>query len=543
MAVDRGSELSPTAPDPAEAVASSRPPAAIVAPTLLHAALAATGHSEDGASLAAKSSADPTRNRAAVASSIMARFLDATTVREALVALFGELPAVGKSEIAAELNRQAGLLDVAINRQLNAILHHPGFQRLEASWRGLKYLHDCAIAEDDAKVVIRVLSATRRELERDFERAAEFDRSHLFQKVYEAEFGSPGGRPYGVLITDLDMRPFSSPDYPYDDLSILRSLAQVGAAAFCPVIASAHPSIFALDDFSDMDHRLNHAETFERKDYLHWRSLRDAEDSRFLGLVLPRVLMRAPYADDGTRVDRFCFHEDVTGPDRSKHLWGSAAYALGGVLIRAFAAAGWLADIRGVRRDEEGGGIVPPLAQCDFRTDSPGITPRSSTEINVTDDLERQLSDLGFIPLSHCPDTDLAAFYSVPSLQKPKKYDRAVATTNARISALLQHIFCASRFAHYVKVIGRDKIGKLIEAGEIENELQRWITKYVTADSEATRAVKARRPLREANVSVQAVEGKPGAFRCEMHLVPHYELDELATSIQLKTELSPPRTQ
>ena len=316
--------------------------------------------------------------------------------------------------------------------------------------------------------IFRVLNANRRELERDFERASEFDQSQVFQKVYENEFGMPGGIPFGVLIADFAVRPFTTPEHPHDDLSFLRSMSRVAAAAFCPTIAGVHPSMFGLDQFSDMDYRVKHAETFEHLDYLKWRTLRDSEDARFLGLALPRVLMRAPYQDDGTRVDGFVFQEEVTGPDRSKLLWGNAAYALGGVLIRTFAEAGWLADIRGVRRDEESGGIVPGLAQYDFSTDAAGLEPRGATDVHVSDELERQLSDLGFISLCHCPDTPYSAFYSTPSLQKPKKYDRANASQNARISSLLQHIFCASRFAHYIKVMGRDRIGSLSGPAELE---------------------------------------------------------------------------
>ncbi len=495
------------------------------------------------AALAGTESAELSTEHAAAqaGAGILHRFLEAGTVGEALEALFGTIPTQPKSEIAKELNRQVALLDRAVSRQLNVILHHSAFQRLEASWCGIKYLHDCAVVEADAKVIVKVLNVSRRELERDFERAAEFDRSQLFQKVYEHEFGTPGGIPFGALIADFDIRPFSSPDYPHDDLSVLRSMSQIAGAAFCPLIAAAHPSMFGLDDFADLNYQLNHAATFEHLDYLKWRSLRDSDDARFLGLVLPRVLMRAPYTDNLSRVDRFCFQEDVVGADRSKYLWGSAAYAFGGVLIRAFVSAGWLADIRGVRRDEASGGVVPGLVQADFRTDSSGIAPRSSTEISVSDELERQLSDLGFIPLCHCPDTPLAAFYSTPSIQKPKKYDRASATTNARISSLLQHIFCASRFAHYIKVMGRDKIGQFSDASQLESELQKWIVRYVTADNEATRAVKARFPLREATVSIRTKPDKPGAFECVMHLVPHYELDELAASIRLDTELAPPR--
>jgi type VI secretion system ImpC/EvpB family protein len=252
--------------------------------------------------------------------------------------------------------------------------------------------------------------------------------------------------------------------------------------------------------------------------------------------------MRRPYLDDGTRVDRFCFQEDVSGPDRSKYLWGGAAFALGEVLMRSFAQAGWLADIRGVKRNEERGGLVTRLPVCDFATDASGVATRFSTDVVITDELEKQLSELGFIPLCHCKDTDYSAFYSNHSIQKPKQYDREVATTNARISAMLQYIFCVSRFAHYIKVLGRDKIGSFATTQELETYLHNWIINYVTADAEASPDVKSRHPLRAAQIKVHPVPGRPGAFGCTMHLAPHYELDELNATVTLKAELTPSRT-
>lgn len=446
-----------------------------------------------------------------------------------------------RDELSRRLNNHVAQIDRLINAQLNAILHAPAFQKLEASWRGLAYLVEQADVEDDPSVKIRVLNATWRDLERDFDRAIEFDQSQLFRKVYESEFGSPGGEPFGALIADYEIHPRPTRDHPHDDLRVVESLMGVAAAAFCPMLLNAHPSMFGLDDFTGLEQRLDHERTFDGVEYAKWKSLRAKEDARFLGLTLPRVLMRAPYEDDGGRIDRFRFHEDVGGPDRSKYLWGGAGYAFGAVLVRAFAQAGWLADIRGARRGIEGGGLVTGLPMHGFGVEKGGYVKKSSTDVMITEQLEKQLSDLGFIPMCSSKDTDYSVFYSNQSLQKPAKYDRPAATVNAQISAMLQYMLCVSRFAHYVKVIGRDKMGAFGEYDDLENLLQNWIVRYVTSDGEATPATKARYPLRDAEVRVEPAPGKPGSYRCLMRLVPHYELDELQASVRLVADLSPRR--
>jgi type VI secretion system protein ImpD len=378
-------------------------------------------------------------------------------------------------------------------------------------------------------------------LERDFERSIEFDQSQLFRKVYDSEFGSPGGEPFGVLVGDYEIHARVSRDHPHDDVRMVEALAGVAAAAFCPIILNASPALFGLDDFSTLEQRLDHERTFDGVDYTKWKSLRAMEDSRFIGLTLPRVLMRTPYVDDGHRVDGFRFQEDVLGPDRGKYLWGGAGFAFASVLLRAFAQAGWLADIRGARRGIEGGGLVLNLPRHNFATESAGLSAKSSTDVVVTEELEKQLSDLGFMSLCESKDTEYSVFYSNQSLQKPVKYDRAAATTNANMSAMLQYMLCVSRFAHYVKVLGRDKIGAFTEYEELEKLLQNWIVKYVTDDSEASPAVKARYPLRDAKVQVEPTPGKPGSYQCKMHLMPHYELDEMEASVRVVAELTPGR--
>lgn len=472
------------------------------------------------------------------------RFLNSTTDRAALELWFGAatLDEADKESLARKLNRAVATIDKLLNQQLNEVIHHPDFQKLEASWRGLEYLTERVAESGDPKIKVRVLNATWRDLERDFERAVEFDQSQVFKKVYEDEFGTPGGEPYGVLIADYAVHPKPVPGHPHDDISVLRSLTRVGAASFCPVLTNADASMFGMDDFSELEHNVDHARTHEQNSFLNWRSLRETEDARFLGVALPKVLMRLPYEDDGTRVDEFCFKEDVSGPDSKKYLWGGAAFAMGEVLIRSFADSGWLADIRGQQRDQERGGMVTRLPSHSFSTDKMGVVPKSTTDVVVTEELERQLSDLGFLPLCHCKDTEHSVFYSSQSIQRPKKYDRSIANVNARISSMLQYMFCVSRFAHYVKVIARDKVGSFQEASEFESYIQRWIVDYVTADSEARVDVKARRPLRDAKVLVQPIPGKPGNYHCTMHLAPHYELDELSASVKLVAELSQAKT-
>lgn len=447
-----------------------------------------------------------------------------------------------REELSRRLNRDVAAIDALVNAQLNALLHAPEFQRLEASWRGLSYLVERADFEDDPAIKIRVLNASWRDLERDFERAIEFDQSQLFRKVYESEFGSPGGEPFGALIADYEVNPRVTREHPHDDLRIVDSLAGVAAAAFCPIILNASPAIFGLDDFSRLEQRLDHERTFEGVEYTKWKSLRSKEDARFIGLTLPRVLMRTPYEDSGHRVDGFRFHEEVRGPDRSKYLWGGANYAFGAVLIRAFSQAGWLADIRGARRGIEGGGLATDLPRHSFAADQRGIVMKSSADVIVTESLEKQLSDLGFIPLCESKDTEHSVFYSNQSLQKPARYDRDAATTNAQMSAMLQYMLCVSRFAHYVKVLGRDKLGAFTDYEELEKILQNWIVQYVTSDGEATPATKARYPLRDAEVRVEPTPGKPGSYRCLMRLNPHYELDQLQASVRVVAELTPLRS-
>lgn len=464
-------------------------------------------------------------------------FLNTPSPAEALRIWTGSATFVDRDALFAALGRHVALIDELLGEQLDAILHHPAFQRLEAGWRGLQYLVEQADNAPDVK--IRALNVSWKELSRDLERALEFDQSQLFRKIYSEEFGTPGGEPYGLLIGDYEIHPRPTAEHPHDDLATLAAISQVAAAAFAPFIAAASPTMFGLDQFTGLERPIDLEKNFAQQEFLKWRAFRQTEDSRFVGLVMPRVLMRLPYQSPSARRDGFSYEEDVCRPDRSGYLWGNAAYAFGSVVVRAFAETGWLAHIRGVQPGVNGGGLVTGLASHSFSTDSSGLIPKSSTDLIVTDDQEKLLNDLGFIPLCTCKDTEFSAFYSNQSVQLAKKYDRQPATVNARLSTMLQYMLCASRFAHYLKVIGRDMIGSFKGPGDCERYLQRWLSEYVVGGDDNSEQIKARYPLNEGRVEVRERPDSPGSYFSTFHLKPHYQLDELVASFRLVTELSP----
>jgi type VI secretion system ImpC/EvpB family protein len=468
-------------------------------------------------------------------------FLAEPSPARALQRWLGKSADLDRDRLVRRLNRDVALIDHLVNEQLNAVLHHRSFQKLEAVWRGLEHLVERADEEGDRSVKIKVLNASWTDLEKDFDRAVEFDQSQLFRNVYEYEFGIAGGEPFNALLVDHEVRPRPSAAYPHDDIAVLTSLSQICAAAFCPLIASASPAMFGLDEFAGLQLELNHDRTFEQLDYLKWRALRDTEDSRFVALALPRVLMRKPYEYDGERVDRFCFREEVSEPDGHGYLWGSAAFALGGVLLRAFSRSGWPNDICGVERGSDRGGLITGLPVDSFRTDPAGREQKSITDVVITDAHERDLSELGFISLCHLQSTPDAAVFSWPSVQNPKTYDRSAATVNARISSRLQYMLGVSRFAHYVKILGRDKIGSFDDGDQMEKFLRNWLMRYATPDADISPENRARFPLREAAVQIRPLPGKPGAYQCVLHLSPHTDTEEMKVTVRLVTELAPAR--
>jgi type VI secretion system protein ImpC len=428
-------------------------------------------------------------------------------------------------DIEAMINARIADIDELLSRQLNEIMHHPDLQKLEGSWRGLHYL--VQQSETSTQLKLRVLNVSKRDLLRDLERAVEFDQSALFKKVYEEEYGTFGGAPISAMIGDYEFGRHPQ------DMSLLEQVSHVAAAAHAPFIAAASPLIFNLDSYTELGLPRDLAKIFDTVEYAKWKSFRESEDSRYVGLTLPRVLTRLPYGPDTVPVEGFNFKEDVDGTDHSKYLWSNAAYTLGTRLTDAFARYGWTVAIRGV----EGGGLVEGLPTHTFATDDGDVALKCPTEIAITDRREKELSDLGFIPLVHCKGRDYAAFFAVQSCQKAKKYDTDAANANARLSTQLQYILATSRFAHYLKVIMRDKIGSFMTRADCEYYLNRWINNYVVDPKNVGQAEKARRPLSEARIDVRDIPGKPGCYRAVAFLKPHFQLDELTVSLRLVAEL------
>ena len=425
----------------------------------------------------------------------------------------------------AMIGARIAQVDHLISLQLNEVLHHPNFQKLESAWRGLKYLLDQS--ETSSQLKIKVLNASKKDLLRDLQRAQEFDQSAVFRRIYEEGFGTFGGEPFGALIGDFEIG-----KHP-EDLDFLERISQVAAGAHAPFLTAASPELLNMDSFTQLGDPRDIGKIFDSTEYAKWKSFRASEDSRYVSLAMPRILMRLPYGKDTKPVDGFNYEEGVDGSDHSKYLWGNAAYALGARVTGAFAKYGWCAAIRGV----EGGGLVEGLPAHTFRTDKGDVALKCPTEIAITDRREKELADQGLAPLVHCKGTDYAAFFSVQSANKPKKYDKPEANANARLSAQIPYIMAVSRFAHYLKAIMRDKIGGFMSRIECEKFLNQWIAQYVVLDDNASPTVKAEHPLREARVEVSEVAGKPGVYKAIAFLRPHFQLDELTVSLRLVAEL------
>ena len=424
------------------------------------------------------------------------------------------------------LDARVAELDRIISEQLSAVMHAPEFQQLESSWRGLHYL--CQQTSTGTMLKVKVINAPKKDLVRDFKSAIDFDQSALFKKVYEEEFGTFGGAPFGALIGD-----YSIGRQP-EDMYFVEQMSHVAAASHAPFISAASEDMFGLETFADLGKPRDLAKVFDTVEYAKWKSFRDGEDSRYVGLTLPRFLGRLPYnPKDGTTVEGFNFVEEVEASDHNRYLWCNAAYAMGTRLTRAFEEYGWCAAIRGV----EGGGLVEDLPTHTFRTDDGEVALKCPTEIAITDRREKELSDLGFIPLVHCKNTDYAAFFGAQSAQKAKKYDSDAANANAILSTQLQYIFAVSRIAHYLKAMMREKIGSFASVGNVEEFLNRWIAQYVLLDDNANQEAKAQYPLREASIQVSEVPGKPGVYRAVAFVRPHFQLDELSVSLRLVAEL------
>ncbi|MBB3222042.1 type VI secretion system contractile sheath large subunit [Pseudoduganella umbonata] len=433
---------------------------------------------------------------------------------------------VVSDNLAATIDARVAELDELISAQLSAVMHAPQFQKLESSWTGLHYLVKNSVTGQNIK--IKMLNATKKELVKDFQSAIEFDQSTMFKKVYEEEFGTFGGAPFGALIGDYEIT--RQPE----DMYFIEQMSHVAAAAHAPFITAASPELFGLDSYSELGRPRDLSKLFDTMEYYKWKAFRESEDARYVGLTLPRFLGRLPYNPaDGAITDGFNFVEQVDGTDHQKYLWCNAAYAFASKLTGAFENYGWCAAIRGV----EGGGLVENLPTHTFKTDEGEVALKCPTEIAVTDRREKELSDLGFISLVHCKHTDYAAFFGAQSAQKAKKYASDAANANAVLSSQLQYIFAVSRIAHYMKAMMRDKIGSFAAASSVEDFLNRWLTQYVLLDDNASQEQKAQFPLREASVQVTEVPGRPGVYRAVSFLRPHFQLDELSVSLRLVAEL------
>jgi type VI secretion system protein ImpC len=422
-------------------------------------------------------------------------------------------------------------IDQKLTQQVNAILHHADFQALEGAWRGLQHL--VSNTETDEKLKIRVLNISKAEVGKTIKKfkGASWDQSPLFKKLYEEEFGSPGGQPYGALIGDFHF------DHTPPDVEILRGMAQIASAAHAPFIAGAAPSVMNLNSWQELSNPRDVSKLFTTAEYAAWNSLRQSEDARYLGLAMPRFLARQPYGAKSNPVEDFAFEEDTTGADHNKFTWANSAYAMGTNITRAFKTYGWCARIRGV----ESGGVVQNLPVHTFPTDDGGVDMKCPTEIAITDRREAELARNGFMPLSHWKNTDYAVFVGAQSLQKPQEYDDPDATANANLAARLPYLFATTRFAHYLKCMVRDKIGSYKERGEMQQWLNEWIRQF-TCDSSASEETKAQRPLAEAEVVVEEVPGNPGYYSSKFFLRPHYQLEGLTVSLRLVSKLPSAKT-
>lgn len=419
-------------------------------------------------------------------------------------------------------------IDVTLSSQINEILHNPVFQEIEGTWRGLYYL--VMNTETSTQLKIRVLNATKKELLDDLEHAIEFDQSQLFKKVYEEEYGTFGGHPYSCLIGAYEFT-----RHPQDIL-LLEKISNVAAAAHAPFISAAHPKMFDMDSFVHLGEPRDISKIFESTEMIKWRSFRDSEDSRYVALVLPRVLMRLPYGPDTLPVDGMNYVESIVGSNNSEFCWGNAAFVLGQRIGNAVSLYKWPAAIRGV----EGGGLVEGLPAYTFKTTDGDIALKCPTEIAITDRREKELGNMGFLAICHSKGTDYAAFFGGQTTQKPKVYNTDEANANASLSARLPYLLAASRFAHYIKAIMRDKIGSFLTKDNVALYLNNWIASYVLLNDAANQELKARYPLREARIDVFDVPGKPGSYKATIFLRPHFQLEELTASIRLVASLPPP---
>jgi type VI secretion system protein ImpC len=419
-------------------------------------------------------------------------------------------------------------LDRKLSEQINLILHDKEFQKLEGAWRGLHYVVNNT--ETDTQLKIRVMNVSKKDLHKTVKRykGAAWDQSPIFKKLYEEEYGQLGGEPYGCLVADYHF------DHSAVDVELLGELAKTAAAAHAPIIGGAASTLFQMESWQELSNPRDVANIFTTPEYAAWRSLRESEESRYIGLALPRFLARRPYGANSDPVEEFDFEEDASGPDESKYTWANAAYAMATNINRSFKMYGWCSRIRGI----ESGGAVAGLPTHTFPTDDGGVDMTCPTEIAITDRREAELAKAGFMPLIHKKNSDLAAFIGAQSLHKPAQYDDPDATANEALAARLPYLFATCRFAHYLKCIVRDKIGSFKSAAEMQRWLQKWLTQYIEGNPfHASEEAKARKPLAAAEVTIEEDPENPGYYKSNFFLKPHYQLEGLTVSLRLVSKL------
>ncbi|CRY56511.1 MULTISPECIES: type VI secretion system contractile sheath large subunit [Yersinia] len=429
------------------------------------------------------------------------------------------------SDLVGSIEKRIAAIDAILSAQISKILQEPEFQRIEASWLGLHKLVQSSVTENTK---IRVFNCTKKELIKDFKSASDFDQSILFKSIYENEYGTFGGEPYSAFVGDFEF------DALPEDVQLLEQISHVAAAAHSPFLSAASAGMFALGRFSELHRPRDLAKLFDTSDYARWKSFRQTDDARYVGLTLPRVIGRLPYGAKTIPIEKFNFEEQIDeNSGEASYVWVNAAYELAGRLVDAFEEYGWCAAIRGV----EGGGLVKSLPTYNYVSQTGEKVMQCPTEVTISDRREKELAELGFIPLVHCKGTDYAAFFAVQSLSKARKYDSELANANAKLSGQLQYIITTSRFAHYLKVIVRDKVGSFMSRTDCQNFLQNWINQYVVGSDNVGQQIKASHPLREARIEVIDIPGSPGHYRAIAYLKPHFQLEGLSMSLRLVAEL------
>jgi type VI secretion system protein ImpC len=432
------------------------------------------------------------------------------------------------ADVVQSITAMIAEIDRKLSEQINQIMHHPDFQKLEGSWRGLSYLVNNT--ETDEMLKIRVFNISKAELGKTLKRykGTAWDQSPVFKRVYEQEYGQFGGEPFGALVGDYYF------DHTPPDVELLGEMSKVSAAAHSPFIAGASPTVMQMGTWQELADPRDLTKIFLTPEYASWRSLRDSDDSRYIGLAMPRFLSRLPYGAKTNPVAEFDFEEETGAADHSKFTWANAAYAMATNITRSFKMYGWCSRIRGI----ESGGALEGLPVHTFPTDDGGVDMKCPTEIAISDRREAELAKNGFMPLIHKKNSDFAAFIGAQSLQKPAEYDNPDATANANLSARLPYLFAACRFAHYLKCIVRDKVGSFKERDDMQRWLNAWIMNYVDGDPvNSSEATKAKRPLSAAMVTVEEVEGNPGYYTSNFYLRPHYQLEGLTVSLRLVSKL------